>query len=85
MTYTYEDTAPEAMNVQLDVLRRMSPQQRLDQAMALTAEIRQMAMNAIRRVYPDLDEAEVNLRFIAQVYGPEIAEGIASLPPENPA
>jgi hypothetical protein len=71
------DTSSEAMAVQLECLRKMSPQQRLRKMLALSTEMRRMAFDAIRRQDPALDEAGVKLRFIEVAYGSEIAEGVA--------
>jgi hypothetical protein len=70
------DTSADALAAQLDRLRRMSPQERLNKSLAWSLDIRQMAFNAIRRRHPTLDEAEVRLRFIELVYGQELADDV---------
>jgi hypothetical protein len=79
------DTSPEALAVQLDCLRKMTPQQRLELALALSAQVRKMAMDAIRRRLPHLEEREMQLRFIEAVYGKELANKIAFQLAENRA
>jgi hypothetical protein len=43
------DTSPEAYQVQLELLRRMSPMERLRKTCALSQQVKQIAMDAIRR------------------------------------
>jgi len=63
------DTSVEAEAIQLELLRRMSPEDRITKMCKLTASLRRMAFEAIRRLHPDLDEAEVRLKFIESTYG----------------
>jgi hypothetical protein len=83
MTYAYQDTSPEALDVQLDVIRNMSPQRRVDLAFQLTAEVRKMGFDAIRRRHPDLDEQAVQLQFIELVYGEALANEVSVWLSEN--
>jgi len=78
MTYACDDTSPEALAVQLECLRKMTPQERGQKALALSAELRHMAFAAIRRRYPELNEDEVQLRFIQLAYGQQLANEFAS-------
>ncbi|MEM9656769.1 MAG: hypothetical protein AAF961_00275 [Planctomycetota bacterium] len=70
------DTSPEALEVQLECLRKMSPQERIRKMCALSKQVRKMAFAAIRRRHPDFDEDEVQLKFIELVYGERLAEGV---------
>lgn len=70
------DTSPDALEVQLDGLRRMSPQQRITKMCALSRRVKNMAFAAIRRRHPDLDEEEVRLRFIELTYGQPLADEV---------
>ena len=67
-TYT-TDTSPEALAVQLDCLRRMTPQQRMRQTCAMSRQVKRMAFEAIRRRHPGFTEDEVQLLFIELSYG----------------
>ncbi len=67
------DTSPEAVAVQLECLRRMTPQQRIRKTCAMSRQVRKMAFNAIRRRHPGLDEGEVQLLFIELTYGKALA------------
>ena len=67
------DTSVEAEAIQLELLRRMSPADRITKMCNLSASLRRMAFDAIRRIHPELDEAEVRLKFIESTYGKELA------------
>jgi hypothetical protein len=70
------DTAPEALAVQLECLRKMTPQQRVRQMCAMSRRIKRMAFAAIRRRHPDFTEAEVQLRFIELAYGKSLSDEV---------
>lgn len=64
------------MTVQLEGLRQMSPQQRIQRMCAMSNHVREMAMNAIRRRHPDFSDDDVRLRFIELTYGHDLADAI---------
>jgi len=68
---------PDADQIQIEALRRLTPIQRFHKACALSSEIRRMAFNAIRRRHPGLDGDELGLRFIELAYGQKLADEIA--------
>lgn len=70
------DTSDEALAVQLDCLRQMSPQERLQRACAWSGQVRRMAFDAIRRRHPEYSEDEVRLSFIELTYGKELADEV---------
>jgi len=70
------DTSDEALAVQLECLRRMTPQERLRRACAWSGQIRRMAFDAIRRRHPEYSEDEVRLRFIELTYGKALADEV---------
>ena len=70
------DTTEEALVVQLDCLRRMTPQERIQRMCAWSGKIRRMAFAAIKRRHPDLTENDVRLKFIALTYGETLADEI---------
>ena len=67
------DTDAEAHAIQLDAMRRMPPLERIQKALRLSAEVKQMSMDAIRRRHPDMDDSEVRLKYIELTYGPDLA------------
>ncbi|MFM7865915.1 MAG: hypothetical protein ACKPHU_17005 [Planctomycetaceae bacterium] len=67
------DTSAEALQVQLNGFRRMSPQERIARMCAWSQQLKDMSLNAIRRRHPELSESEVRLRFIELTWGTELA------------
>ena len=74
----YEDTDPEALEVFLELHRRMTPTQRLARVFELTAFQESLQQASVRRMYPQADEREIFLRVASrrldrdtmiQVYG----------------
>jgi len=70
------DTSKEALAVQLECLRQMSPRERLQRACSWSGQIRRMAFAAIRRRHPEYSEADVRLKFIELTYGEDLANEI---------
>ena len=70
------DTSREAYEVQLEMLRRMSPIERLRKTFALSRQVKRMAMDAIRRRHPDFDDDAVRLKFIELTYGQALADDV---------
>ena len=70
------DTSTDAFEMQLQCLRRMSPQDRIRQTCAMSRRVKQMAFDAIRRRYPGLNEDLVQLKFIELTYGETLAAEI---------
>lgn len=70
------DTSSDALDVQLNGLRRMSPQERIAKMCSLSRRVRNMAFDAIRRRHPEFDEEEVQLLFIELTYGEPLADEI---------
>ena len=74
-TYT-SDTSPEALAVQLECMRRMTPQQRIRQTCAMSRQVKRMAFAAIRRRHPGFSEDEVQNLFIELTYGQTLANEV---------
>jgi len=70
------DTSRDALAVQLDCLRRMTPQRRIEQMCAMSRQVRRMAFAAIRRWHPEYTEDEVQLRFIELTYEKDLADEV---------
>lgn len=71
------DTSAEAMEVQLECLRQMSPQERIRRTFAMSRRIKQMAFEAIRRRHPEFNEQQVKLKFIELTYGTALATEVS--------
>jgi hypothetical protein len=61
------DTTPEAQRKQIELMRRLSPAQKLSLAFALTDTMRDLIRADLRHRFPDADETEMRRRFIARV------------------
>ena len=70
------DTSDEAAAIQLEGLRRMSPTERIDSMCKLSASLRRMAMRAIHRRFPGIDESAARLKFIELTYGNELGAAV---------
>ena len=67
------DTHPEVYARQIEVWRRLGPEGRIAQAIALSEALRTTAREEIRRQNPAYSELELRLAFIDRMYGPELA------------
>ena len=79
------DTSREAFAVQLDCLRKMTPQERIRKTCAMSRQVRKMAFEAIRRRHPEFDDREVQLLFIELTYGKPLASEVRRWQAERPA
>ena len=70
------DTSNEALAVQLECLRQMTPHERLRRSCAWSGQVRRMAFDAIRRRHPEFSEGDVRLLFIELTYGQAMADEV---------
>lgn len=77
------DTSKEAEEVQLELIRRMSPSERLARSLALSREVIRLGKAAIRRRYPEFSEDELRFKFIELHYGVELSESVRAWRAEN--
>jgi len=61
------DTTPEAQQMQYELMRKLSPEQRLSLAFALTDTMRQLVLADLHHRFPQADPEEIRRRFIARV------------------
>ena len=75
------DTSPEAWKVLIDLMRKMSPEERLQRTFEYSALVRKFAEAGVRQKYPEAGEREIFLRsahrrlgadLYAKVYGAEL-------------
>ena len=71
------DTSDEALAVQLDRVRKMSPHERLERMCAWSGQIRLMTDEAIKRRHPEMTRMELQLKFLELVYGKEISDDVS--------
>lgn len=77
------DTSPEAWKVLLDLVRRISPAERLQRTFELSEGIRLASEAGLRQAYPEAGEREIFLRsarrrlgsvLFHKVYGDELSD-----------
>jgi hypothetical protein len=61
------DTSPEAQRTQFELLRRLSPSQKLALAFELTDALRDLILADLHHRFPQAEDAEIKRRFIARV------------------
>ena len=71
------DTPLDIERVQIEGLRRMTPNQRLALAAMLTRSTFALSWQGFRRAHPDLSEEQLRIRWCSLLYGPELAERVA--------
>lgn len=65
------DTTPEAQRKHYELMRRLSPEQKLSMAFALTDATRTLILVDLKHRFPNADENEIKRRFIARVLSRE--------------
>ena len=75
------DTSPEAWKVLMDLMRKMSPEEKLQRTFEYSAFVRRFAEAGLRQKYPQAGDREIFLRaarqrlgadLYAKVYGAEL-------------
>ena len=61
------DTTPEAQRKQYELMRRLSPEEKLSLAFDLTDTMRQLVLADLQHRFPHADSEEIRRRFIARV------------------
>jgi hypothetical protein len=72
------DTDPEAARVQLELMRRASPERRLALALSLSQTVIDLARRSLRETHPDATEDELEVLFVRLHHGDELADGLAA-------
>lgn len=65
------DTSPEAARIQLDILRKMTGEQRIKIAFDLTDFLRRMALSRIRAENPEWSDWQVKRELLRIAFLPE--------------
>jgi hypothetical protein len=79
------DTTPEANARYHELLRRMSPERRLEAAMRLSQAIRELAIAGIRQRHPEATDQEVHVRLAVRLYGRACAQKLFGSVPDDAA
>ncbi len=61
------DTTPDAQRKHYELMRQLSPEQRLSSAFALTDATRKLILADLHDRFPEADDDEIKRRFIARV------------------
>jgi hypothetical protein len=77
------DTSPEAQLKHYDLMRHLSPAQRLKLAFDLTEATRALIMADLQYRNPDADEATLRRKFIARVLSREEVIHVFGFDPDN--
>ncbi len=72
MTVVPADTTQEAAWVQIKVLRRLSPEQRLLQTLRISDSMRALTAAGVRARHPDYNDEEVRLTVIRMWLGDDL-------------
>jgi hypothetical protein len=70
------DTTGSAFDRYHELLRAQKPQERLEQAAALTRAVRELATAGIRQRCPGASDDEVRIRLAVRLYGRDLAKRI---------
>lgn len=70
------DTHPDAERVQIELLRRKTPAERLAMARRLSELVVRMSRQAIARQHPDWSPQQVRLAWMEIHYGRELADQV---------
>ena len=76
MEQLLSDTDSETARVHLELLRHSSPGRRLRLAFSLSHTTMSLARGGLAQRLPDASAHTVALRFIALLYGPQLAEEV---------
>ena len=66
------DTDARAEQVQLELLRRMSPEQRIALAVQMSEDVRALARAGIRARHPEYSDAQLRHALFRLMYGDEL-------------
>lgn len=73
MSVQPRDTSDEAREVQIAAYRAMTPARRVEIALQLSDDVRELSRSGIQRRHPELDERGVQYEFLRILYGSELA------------
>ena len=73
------DTHPKMRELQWEILRRMTPAERLQKALDQSQFVMDAARAAIRRANPEANEQELKLLCIRHFYGNDVAAMVERL------
>ncbi len=66
------DTPKKVWDLQFELLRRKTPEERLEMARQMTLFVQRLAFEGLRAQYPDLSDDEIWLKLAARRLGREV-------------
>jgi len=76
MNYIPSDTTPEAHRKQIEILRKMSPEQRAITSLELSDNVRQIAMAGIKKQHPDFTDTQIRRELLRRLVGDKLFQKI---------
>jgi hypothetical protein len=70
------DTTAEAARVHLEIIRRLSPDKRMELALRLSGTIRDVVADGVRNRHPEYDEEQVRLAVMRLMLGAELFQKV---------
>lgn len=78
-----QDTDERGRRRYHELLRRLTPAQRLEVASSLTESVREFAMAGLRHRHPLANEEELRCRLTVRLYGREVARRLYGFVPDD--
>ena len=78
------DTSERADEVQFEILRRMTVQQRAEVFTQLCLSVQELAMAGLRKQYPSASDDELRLRLAARRLGNDVVRKVWGWAPDEP-
>jgi hypothetical protein len=67
------DTHPSAEQLQIELLRKATPAERLAKSLSLTATVVDLSRRTIAQLNPGLDPEQLNIKCVELYYGKDLA------------
>lgn len=78
-----QDTSPQRRVRYLELLRGLTPAQRMRKAADLSVTVRRLAEAGIRQQHPNVSPEELRVRLAVRLYGREVAERHYGVVPDD--
>lgn len=79
------DTSWEALSLQIDAYRRLSPAARVDMTIRLSEDVREIALAGIRQRHPQYSPGQARRALYLLLYGEELVQAVwPTQPPLTP-
>jgi len=78
MSLITEDTTIEAVRVQFEILRKMSPEKRTLISFELSDNVRQNVIAGIKKLHPDFTDTQIKMELLRRMVGDELFRKIVA-------